>query len=290
MRYIADIASNWKQFNTEDFEDPFEADIRNFEYVKRCIDTLEELGVEYVKFQLWQCHAFIHRDHPSWDTFQNLEMPGTMIVDIVEYIKTKKIKPMFTCFDSESVELVNLLGVRDWKIASSDFTYKPLINQILDTCPENLFISTGNATETEITDIIRYIGIRKNPKTQVVIMHCIPEYPTQIKNLGFGRFKWLSYMYPHYRLGWSSHVKPKSAAKVAGLASTLGAKYTEFHFKMSEADTDTPDKPVSLTPKYVKEVREYQNYIDEVMELPRILEEEKMWSTRNKDGVRPSHF
>ena len=74
----------------------------------------------------------------------------------------------------------------------------------------------------EIRESLKYL---KNP--EVVIMHCVSEYPLNYKNANLLAIKVLQKNFPNNEIGYSDHSIGNTACSIA---VTLGATVIEKHF------------------------------------------------------------
>ena len=106
--------------------------LRNFDTLYRGgIDSVEDLGVEYTK-------ELISKYELSRDTH----------IELALYCFKNKIEYMCTPWDLESVEFLETLNVRRYKVASADFDNIPLISKIIET-GKHLILSTGMASSQD---------------------------------------------------------------------------------------------------------------------------------------------
>ena len=103
-----------------------------------------------------------------------------------------------------------------------------------------------------INDSIKYLNY---PKNKLAILHCVSEYPTQLKNTFLGNLKKLK---KKYLFGLSDHTKDEYAAVAA---SVMGIKILEKHITISNKFKG-PDHTASLSikklKKFVKIIRDLE--------------------------------
>ncbi|MFH0975221.1 MAG: N-acetylneuraminate synthase family protein [Spirochaetota bacterium] len=143
-------------------------------------------------------------------------------------------------FDTESVDLLEELNVKLYKIASSEVTNHILLERIAAT-KKPVIMSTGISSEKEISMAIDLLNRKGTP--DVILMHCVSLYPLPPENANLKRINSLSNRFG-LETGYSDHTKD---SKTCELAAALGSGIFEKHFTLSK-ELDCPDKDISLTP------------------------------------------
>ena len=138
---------------------------------------------------------------------------------------------MSTPFDKEAVDFLDEL-MPVFKISSSDITNIPFIKYIAKK-QKPIFLSTGASTIDEIKDAVN--TIEKEGNDQIVIMHCILNYPTKYEDANLGMITHLKKIFPNYLVGYSDHTLPDSCMVVLTTAALLGAKVIEKHFTLDKS-------------------------------------------------------
>ena len=151
-------------------------------------------------------------------------------------------------FDVDSVNLLEDLGVRLYKVASSELTNHILLKRIAET-KKPVIMSTGMSTEDEISMAVELL--RDNGTPDIVLMHCVSLYPLP---LGMTNLKRIVNLRKRFNLhvGFSDHT---SGSRAAYAAAALGARIFEKHLTL-DREIDCPDREVSLTPCEFKQMRE----------------------------------
>lgn len=153
-------------------------------------------------------------------------------------------------FDVESINLLEQLGVKFYKIASSEVTNHTLLKRIAIT-KKPVIMSTGISNEDEISAAIDLL--KKNGTPDMILMHCVSLYPLPLENANLNRIKSLSEKFG-LEVGFSDHTRD---SKTSEISVALGAKIFEKHFTLN-SELDCPDSKVSLTPE------EFKSYIKSV--------------------------
>ena len=225
------------------------------------IEAAAGAGADAVKFQ-----AFTPEKMNSVYTASLLQNgseadPDTGIVDFFRKLtftpaQFKKLKDkadglgivFFTSvFDEDSLAMTEALGVKLYKVASSEVTNHSLLKKIAAT-GKPVICSTGISFAKEIESAVK---ILKGSGSELVLMHCVSLYPPRPEDLNLKRILSLGKRFG-VEVGYSDHNRePLSCA----LAAACGAGIFEKHFTLSD-DFDCPDKAVSLPPERFSEMIE----------------------------------
>ena len=155
-----------------------------------------------------------------------------------------------TPFDLEAVDLLEDIGVRSYKIASGDITYKQLIERIALT-GKRAFLSTGASTLSEVEHAIGWWefasadrrntgrGGPRKPAGELILMACDLAYPTKHPELG--KIRWLADY--NRKVGYSDHTLGTETGR---LAAQAGATVLEKHCTLDK-DGQVPDDKMALT-------------------------------------------
>ncbi len=167
---------------------------------------------------------------------------------------TKKYKKILfsSPFSIKAVDFLEKFNVPIYKIASFEITDYNLINYIASK-KKPIIISTGMATLKEIKNAIKII--EKHHK-QIVILHCVSNYPTEIEDANLNRINFLKKEFKNYKIGLSDHTD-NIFTSVASIS--LGVCVIEKHFNIDGAKT--PDSSFSIGPKMLDNLKQISTKI-----------------------------
>ena len=217
--------------------------ISDMEAAKLMVREAKEAGIHAVKFQTYKAETLAAKDSPSyWDLgeepttsqyklFKKFDSFGeAQYRELKEYCDELDIEFLSTAFDIESADyLEELMGI--YKISSSDLTNIPFIEyQAAKGKPVMLSVGASELFEIErAVDAIRSVG-----DSELVLMHCVLEYPTPIEHANLLKIKTLREQFPDCYIGYSDHTKPTPDCDVAKCAYVLGAMVMEKHFTLDK--------------------------------------------------------
>ena len=231
----------------------------NLDIAEQLIDVAVNAGADAVKFQAWREGRF--------PDIENLRLNKKALSFLKAYAKTQNIEWMCTPFDFESIDFLNDLGMKIWKIPSGMVTNIPYLEKIKSINPEKIILSTGMCDEAEVKtalhdlegvvsykDVIMHDGDEMDicieqtpPKREVVLLHCTTVYPTppeatNLKVIDTFRKKF------GVPVGLSDHT---TTIEIPVAAVAMGATVIEKHITLDRNQAG-PDHKASLEPQEFK--------------------------------------
>ena len=235
---------------------------RNKSTVKKLIDACAKARFDAVKFQLYDPElAFSKKlkvkdvglsnlynsEKPWWLVARDkILMPKNWFKEMYSYARKKKLIVFSTVHNIEDYNFLKKIGVPIIKIASIDLEYNFLINEISKLKKPTL-LSTGMATIDEIKNTVKYF--KKNKNTNLIILHCVSQYPPADKDLNLNNIKMLGKKFKCI-YGYSDHSSDNLANYVA---VAQGAKVIEKHITLDK-NYPGPDHPFSIEPREMIEL------------------------------------
>lgn len=201
-------------------------------------------GVDAVKFQTYKADKIASKYSPAyWDLreepttsqhelFMKFDQFGEMeYAELSRYCREIGVEFMSTPFDFEAADFLDRY-MDYFKISSSDVTNIPFIEHIAKK-DKPILISAGASEQGEIDSALA--AIRRHNQKQIVLMHCVLEYPTPYEHANLNKIRQFEKMYPHLIIGYSDHTKPDENYNVLKSAYLLGARAIEKHFTLNKA-------------------------------------------------------
>ena len=180
----------------------------------------EDLGTEYVL-----------------DLLRRFELSTEQHHQLANHCKKKGILYLCTPWDTRSVDVLQVIGVPAYKVASADLTNLPLLDKLCAT-NKPLILSTGMSSQDEVEITVSFL---KQRKTEFVLLHCNSTYPAPLQDVNL---KWMNQLRKiHPLVGYSGHER---GINVSLAAVALGARVIERHFTL-DRDMEGPDHAASLT-------------------------------------------
>lgn len=211
----------------------------SLDLAKRLIELAKEGGADGAKFQSYKADTLASKHSPAyWDTskestrsqhelfqkYDNFE-PADYAA-LAEHAKLCGIDYLSTPFDDAAVDYLQPL-VPFYKIASADITNTPLLRRVART-GKPVVLSTGASNMDEIRWSVR--TLHDAGATDVVLLHCILNYPCENHNAHVRMITGLAEAFPDYLIGYSDHTVPDPDMTALAVAYSLGAVVLEKHF------------------------------------------------------------
>ena len=213
----------------------------------KLVDVAKKNGASAIKFQTYITEKRIKKKYTKiFDILKKCELKFDDFKIINDYCKYKKINFFSTPFDTESVNFLNNLNVKLFKVASFDIGNFELINEIIKTKKPTI-ISTGMASLKEIDKVYK---VFKKKGIDLALLHCVSSYPNKddssyLSNIPFlkNRFK--------CEIGISDHTND---IKIPIYGNLIGAKIMEKHLKIND-NHKCVDASVSITGKQLLQLK-----------------------------------
>jgi len=180
---------------------------------------------------------------------------------IKKYCDQLKIEFLCTPFDLKSVDQLEELNVKRYKVASPDLVDMPIHKKIIST-RKPVILSTGMANIKEIKKTVDYY--KKNRMKKITLLHCVSNYPCSTKSLNLNVIPKLKKIF-NLPIGFSDHSVGNNAAV---MAVGFGATIIEKHFT-TDKKLPGADHFMSMNPK------EFSNYVKSIREAEKQLGSDK---------------
>ncbi len=179
-----------------------------------------------------------------YDLYARAYMPWEWQRELKAYADELDIMLFSSPFDATSVDFLETLHVKAYKIASFEITDIPLIQKVA-ALGKPVIISTGIA---DIEDIeLALLTCKEAGNEQIVLLKCTSAYPAKDDNMNLATITDMA-----ARFGVSVGLSDHSLGIEAPVtAVALGARVIEKHFT-PDKNLDTPDREFSLDPTEFK--------------------------------------
>jgi sialic acid synthase SpsE len=246
---------------------------RDLEIAHKLIDVAADARADAVKFQTYSADALYSRYAPRlsemdeygrspegespYEMIKNLELPREWQRELKDHASEREIDFISTPFDLPAVDELEALDVAAFKIASYEIVDYDLLAAAASK-GRPMIISTGGSSLADVERAVAVIEGQSNH--QIVILHCVSQYPAEIEDLNMRAMQTLGHAFG-YPVGFSDHSLGNVAAVVA---IALGATCLEKHFTLDPTRTG-PDHPTAADPDQLAD------YIDAVRTAERSL-------------------
>jgi sialic acid synthase SpsE len=267
---------------------------RSLAKAKRLIDLAIESGADAVKFQSFKAENLVNDDcfknlkigyQLNWDksvfdVYKNAEFPVEFHKDIFDYCQSKKIEFFSAPYDKESVDFLDKLGVKVFKIGSGDITWLENIEYIAKK-NKPILLATGASDVFQIDRAMKVI--RSAGNNQIVLMQCVTNYPASFNEINLK-------VLPMFRekfdclVGYSDH-SPGTSVAIGTVA--MGGCVIEKHFT-DDKSQHGPDHSFAMDPKDFRKMVDDIRHMEKILGKPQkiIYDEEKPQYVSMKRGLK----
>ena len=220
-------------------------------------DLNEELSQSQMNAPYNSPHSFgtTYGEHRAF-----LELNDEQHEELFHYAKAKGLDFVETLCARGCLSLLKRFTPDYLKVASRDLTNLPLLAALAET-KIPMILSTGMAGKEELDHALDVIS---KYHSNISILHCTSEYPTQPKNVNLNTLRFLQANYPNYNIGFSDHTLG-IFTPVAAVA--MGATIIEKHIT-TDRNLKGTDQKGSLGPdgirRMVRDIRELELSMGEV--------------------------
>ena len=212
------------------------------------IQAAHENGADFVKLQTYSTERFFHPSLTYFDSTKSMELSCESTSELFINSEKKGIQLFTTPFDLESVDFIDKLSPKLYKVASMDNDNTPLIEHIAQK-GKPIIVSCGMASFDEIYQVLE--TVKKTGNDQLVLLHCISDYPAKPESLNLEMIPYLKNKF-NVPIGFSDHA---IGLHSAFMAISMGALMVEKHFttdrkladQMPDADHDISIEPQELS-------------------------------------------
>ena len=228
---------------------------------KKLIDVASNAKVDAVKFQTFKTENLVSKDtkkaqyqkenindydDSQFNMLKKLELDIDTHKELIAYCKLKNIIFLSTPFDLDSIDMLNELGLKIFKIPSGEITNLPYLRKI-GSLKKEIILSTGMATLQEIEDALDILLQAGTQKEHITILHANTMYPTPYEDVNLKAMVTIGKTFD-VAFGYSDHTL---GIEVPIGAVSLGASVIEKHFTLDKT-MQGPDHKASLEPNELK--------------------------------------
>ncbi|EAK6936224.1 N,N'-diacetyllegionaminate synthase [Campylobacter jejuni] len=227
---------------------------------KKLIEIAADSGADFVKFQSFKAKNCISTkakkapyqlkttasDESQLQMVQKLELDLKAHKELILHAKKCNIAFLSTPFDLESVDLLNELGLKIFKIPSGEITNLPYLKKIAKL-NKKIILSTGMANLGEIEEALNVLCKNGTKRQNITLLHCTTEYPAPFNEVNLKAMQSLKDAFK-LDVGYSDHTR---GIHISLAAVALGACVIEKHFTLDK-NMSGPDHKASLEPHELK--------------------------------------
>ncbi|MDB2562797.1 N-acetylneuraminate synthase [Sulfurimonas sp.] len=260
----------------------------SIDLAKKLIDVAVEAGADAVKFQTFKTENLVSKDtqkaeyqkettcsdESQFNMIKKLELDVNTHHELIAYCSSENIMFLSTPFDLDSVDLLNDLEVKIFKIPSGEITNLPYLRKI-GGLNKQVILSTGMANMDEINDALNVLIHAGTLKENITVLHANTMYPTPMEDVNLKAMITIGNRF-NVAYGYSDHTL---GIEVDIAAVSMGATIIEKHFTLDNK-MEGPDHKASLEPdeliSMVKSIRNIELALGSSEKVPSKSEKPNM--------------
>lgn len=257
------------------------------ELAKKLIDMASECGADAVKFQTFKAEESTGKtaekaeyqkkndgeENSQLEMIRNLELPFEAFFELKKYAENKGIDFISTPDGIESLKCLIDINVPLIKIGSTEVTNVKFLKEIAKS-GKPIILSTGMSRLGEVEKAVDVL--QENGVTQLQLMHCTTDYPTELKDVNLKAMMTLKSAF-QLPVGYSDHTLGFEAGVAA---TTLGASCIEKHITL-DREMKGPDHRASMPPL------EFKEYVEHIRNTEMLLGDGRKRPTQKEMKIMP---
>ena len=218
----------------------------DFSLAERMVKEAAQSGADAVKFQTIVPELLVaSTDQARLTQLRKFQLSRSQFEKLKSLADNEKVLFLSTPFDIESANWLNSL-VPAFKIASSDNTFWPLLDQLSQT-GKPLILSTGLMSEAAVHQTVEFLQTSWKrhgvAAADLALLRCVVSYPTADADANLKSI--LALAIEGVTPGYSDHTIGVDAAI---LSVALGARIIEKHFTFDKTRSTFRDHQLSADP------------------------------------------
>lgn len=245
---------------------------------KEGVRKAAEAGADAIKFQTYTADELVVKGTPKfwkaesgvddhlpgqWEAYKALEgFKQEWYPELMAYCEEHNIEFLSTPFSKEAADYLDSIGMKAFKVASSDMSTLPYLRHIA-RYKKPIILSTGASSLDEIRAAVT--AIEEEGNEQIVILHCTLSYPTKYADANLAIIRTLKKEFPWYTIGISDHTMGSFSSVIA---AAMGATVIEKHFTVDKTLDKSADHWLSVDPTELKEIVDGVRKVEELRGSP----------------------
>ncbi len=239
----------------------------------KLVDLAKKCGADFVKFQTSIPELHIskiakkanyqirntQKKETQLEMIKKISLSYDQFKKIKKYCQSKKINFLSTPFDLQSIDFLNTLNMKYFKIPSGEITNLPYLIKV-GKLKKKIILSTGMSNMKEIGQALKVLIFNGTLKKNITVLQCNTEYPTPFRHVNLRAMLSIRKKYK-VNVGYSDHTNGIEASLAA---AALGASMIEKHITLN-TNLPGPDHKASIVEKELKQMIEGIRKISEAL-------------------------
>ena len=166
------------------------------ELAYKLVDLAKNCGANFVKFQtsIPELHISKFAQRANYQIKNDLKKETQLEMSkkitltyqqfrkVKKYCQKKKIEFLSTPFDLQSIDFLNSLNMKYFKIPSGEITNLPYLIKVAKL-RKKIILSTGMSNMKEIGEALKILISNGTKKKNITVLQCNTEYPTPFRDV-----------------------------------------------------------------------------------------------------------
>jgi len=232
----------------------------DFEYLKRMITDIAEIGLHAVKFHLLlePCSCF-QKKHPLAEGIKKWLFRKEQWDDLIQFSYENNLDVIALCDDMESIEFINERhkDIKAIELHASSLNEYYMLKEVINF-RNQIILGIGGSTLDEIEYAVNFL--KKNGKNDILLMYGFQAYPTNYKDINLSKMMKMKDLF-NLPIGYADHTAfdDENNIDISVLAAAMGFAILEKHY--------TPDLGVKRVDYHAAVGKEQMTAIKKKMEL-----------------------
>jgi len=234
----------------------------DIEMAKSLIDVASDAKADFIKFQTFRADTLVTNNAPKapyqkessksdesqFSMLKKLELSEEMHLELIKHCEIRKIGFLSTGFDIQSIDFLNGLNQKLFKVPSGEITNLPYLRHIGEI-GKPILLSTGMSDLNEVEAALTALEKSGTPRNKITVLQCTSSYPAPKNEANLKAMSTFKREL-NVAVGFSDHTL---GIDISLAAVALGASVIEKHFTLDKSFPG-PDHKASLEPKELKEM------------------------------------
>lgn len=248
----------------------------NLQTALKMTDEIKRIGCDAVKFQSWSadslyCDAYYKENPIAKRMVSRFSLSDEELLTVAKHCEEIGLTFFSTPYCNEEVDfLVDRCHAPMVKIASMEINNLRFLEYI-GRKQKPVILSTGMSSIEEIERAVSVIESTGN--TEICILHCVSQYPAELRDVNINNISMLKEHFPDYAVGYSDHTIGSTAAMAA---VSLGAVLIEKHFTLDNSRIGWDNQMATEPDAFQSMIDDCRNIYTALGSRERVLTEQEL--------------
>ncbi|MFZ5969489.1 MAG: N-acetylneuraminate synthase family protein [Bacillota bacterium] len=203
----------------------------DFQYLKRMITDIYEVGLNAVKFHLLlDPYSYFQKKHPLAEDIKKWMFCKEQWDDLIEFSHKNKLDVIALCDDIESIKFINERhkDIKAIELHATSLNEYYMLKEVIDF-PNQIILGIGGSTLDEIAYAVDFL--KKNGKNDILLMYGFQAYPTDYQDINLSKMIKIKDLF-NLAIGYADHTafNDENNIDISVMAAATGFHILEKHY------------------------------------------------------------